>query len=321
MGFNRIQQLADEWGVLVYALDQAKALPSPYSPAPSQWGSAASGICFGLSVIFIARRQAGRDLRHSAESKVASVDYGAIAIQNDFDATEKTDLNRAIYNGLNRLGLIADDSRNGSGATVAAANLIEAARTNGFYLFGLRGMNGAHAIVIVNEPGNVWRLFDANYGHFRMRTLAGFHAFLAWHLRESNDTGLYGADWIGVCVREPPAVTAATALTAHPRRRHAGGKHRPRGGHRCFAAVRFWPRPPAPHPCWPRRSSPAPRLRRGCAGPMSTKPTSPITPRPCGQRARSRAAPTTASTLRCSPPPPWATSRRSTRRCRWARWT
>lgn len=211
MAFNRIQQAADEWGVLVYALDQGKVLPPAYDPvAQAKWGSAASGICFGLALIFIARRQAGRDLPYSEAARQGSVDYRAIAIQNDFDAKQKTDLNVAIYSGLNRLGLKGNDARNTSSERgAAAADLIQAARLNGHYIFGLAGAAGAHAIVIVNEPGNVWRLFDANFGHFKVYSKTGFQAFLSWFLKDGPYGSLYGSSWICVCVADPPAVTSA----------------------------------------------------------------------------------------------------------------
>jgi len=186
MRWDSVQTDAKNAGYLVYAMDQSQ---TDAMTMPGPWGNAYSGYCMGMAVRWIWLRTQGRDFAFNPGTQVYSAtDWQATAIQNIYeDSTKKSEAEHweraaAAYRMTVDEGLRLSRMNRPSGAFL---NLLMT-RSEGCFGISLNREGGGHAIAAQNEGGGVFRLFDANYGHFQAAGADEFKDFLDWYFQETG---------------------------------------------------------------------------------------------------------------------------------------
>jgi hypothetical protein len=206
--WNNVTIGAWQKGILVYAMDQAQS--SGFAKCPD-------GYCVGLATVWASLRWKLSDYAYNANTQeLTSPDPKAVKVQKVFDAALASGGSHwtAIDKALAEVGLKKEPGRSQQTEdTVASSGLYNMIRSgseglgvkggDGIYIVGLRSNAEAHAFAIANEADGWWRLFDANYGHFRLQGNANFREFLRLYLA-SGGTGYikrYGKGWTTIFVK------------------------------------------------------------------------------------------------------------------------
>lgn len=202
--WNKVTVPAWNAGYCDYAMDQM-ALP----------GALGDGTCFGLAALWLKRCFSGKDFACDGNYEVRSVSGMPIAVQAQKTFDEKIGLDplpwKAITAALAHLDLkmvqgYAQKTEAGVWAS-GLYNIIDSGGKKtqgglGGYMVGLRADNAAHAFAIINA-GDTWRMFDANYGCFRVPDETAeksdvFRDFLTDYLSagKSGYAGGYNRGWL-----------------------------------------------------------------------------------------------------------------------------
>ncbi len=191
---------------LVYALDQT--LTPGFAHCPK-------GYCVGLAIRWTHHRFRLGDYDYDpVKQELTAPDREAVDIQRAYDAElgGSGHLWKSIETALLHAKLKLHPGRSqetnhgfsGSGLYTMLENGSPGVSKggNGVYLVGMAGPSGSHCMAISNEGDSWWRLFDGNYGHFRMKGNAVFSTFLRdfLHNGQSGYVRKYTSGWATIGV-------------------------------------------------------------------------------------------------------------------------
>ena len=183
-------------GELVYAMSQSHTM-AWWGPGP--WGNIHRGFCLGLAVRWIWLRHGNEDypLDPGTPTSVFFPDWQATRDQTLYmDAQEaarraggKYTFESTIMPVLQNYGMILNPGRTFFRSWCEPGTPCEwvAEAGKGCYLVSLRAPFSAHAVAMQNEGGDVFRLFDANAGEFRLRGKRPLLAFFTRYLENLYD--------------------------------------------------------------------------------------------------------------------------------------
>lgn len=210
--WDHVNQAARDVGVLVYAMNQ-KMTPG--------FGAMPDGYCLGLAAVWLSLRARLSDYDYNADTmELWYPGPKPYHVQKAFDeklASSGGDLWEATRAGIDKARMkpfvgrwqqTDQSSINTTGlyGVIAKRDSGHVRGGDGFYIVGMKdASNHAHAIAIINEPNQGWRLFDANYGHFRMTGDDYFFKFITWYLQGGVTNYLrdYPSGWATMGVLPP----------------------------------------------------------------------------------------------------------------------
>ncbi len=210
--WSHVNRAARDVGVLVYAMNQS------FTPG---FGAMPAGYCFGLAAVWLSHRARLLDYDYNAETQeLWFPGPKPYQVQRAFDdtlAASHGDLWAASKAGLVKANMQPFVGRwqSNEGSTIDTTGLYSVINKtdsvtvkggDGLYIVGMRNAEGkAHAIAIVNEPNQGWRLFDANHGHFRMTGNDYFFKFITWYFKGgvSNYAKDYPKGWVTMGILPP----------------------------------------------------------------------------------------------------------------------
>jgi len=146
--------------LVIYEFDQSE---SPVMTEPGPWGSAYDGYCAGLAMRWLSLRRENNDYGMDAYGRMLPDYLGSTMGQNVYNDTDyPTTLSKF------GLGLASETIFEGPPNGSALADRVLGKR--GLWLLGLRkGPNkSGHAIAIHSSKAFPSRVFDANYGQFKV---------------------------------------------------------------------------------------------------------------------------------------------------------
>lgn len=211
MNWNTVQTEAKEKGYLIFAMSQAQ---TPVMTQPGPWGAAYSGFCAGLATRWIALRYVGEDFRYDRKTLECEMpDWQSTRDQTLYEidlAKDGADFPKEYKKTFGVYGLFLNDGLvTKMSVAVSGAILRQAGETKPVcYFIEMRRAGGGHAIAMEHIPRGGWRMFDANYGEFKMNDAAAFETFMTWYLHRTG----YGARYdtaINIVGVNPPPYTAA----------------------------------------------------------------------------------------------------------------
>jgi hypothetical protein len=191
---------------LVYALDQT--LTPGFAQCPK-------GYCVGLAIRWVHHRWRLGDYNYDAASQeLHSPDREAVDLQRTYDTALAgnghlwSSIEKALFQSSLKLHQGRSQETNNGFSSSGLYNILEKGSPgysdggNGVYLVGMAGASGSHCMAIANEADGWWRLFDGNYGHFRMKGNAVFSTFLRdfLHNGQSGYVKKYTGGWATIGV-------------------------------------------------------------------------------------------------------------------------
>ena len=227
MKWDDIQREARARGELVYAMDQD--VPTfDESKMPADWVAAAEhGRCVGFTLRWIALRAWGKDYHYSTIR--SDKDVGPTADGGFAEVPRDHALSRSITAGflirietvLAQYEVPVNRGRYSMTSQSISAELVlnRAFAGDGLYYFEMRRKGGAHAIA-VQRSGHIYRLFDANEGHFVFNNSRRFAEYLPEFLKRTGYGKTYVVGtWIaGVSAGPPvPATRPGPPMLRHDR--------------------------------------------------------------------------------------------------------
>jgi len=186
MQLNPIQTAAKTKGQLVFAMDQGEQdIPMM---AGAGFGEGQDGYCMGLSVRWISEMYAGRNLPFSPMTQsYEEVDWLALDLQGRYAAIPSAMLDSDSNGWKNSValcsmtvspGLHAERYFKGPTGSFICDTARRAWGCYGITLSAPAGVGGNHAIAVRHARDNTFHLFDPNYGHFAVKWVDRFQAFL-----------------------------------------------------------------------------------------------------------------------------------------------
>ena len=212
MIWDSVQTAAKQRHVLVFAMDQSQ---TAVMTQPGPWGNAYSGFCAGLAMHWIALRYAKRDFAYDKKTReLTAPDWRTTRNQNqywnggDYDKVRLA-LPLANYGLFVNMGLVGRVERVMTGWDLREVGTA----ADGCYYISLKSAGEGHAIAMQRSTGHDWRLFDANYGEFKLRGRNEFEAFVDWYMAATGykDNFTAATQIIGI---NPPPYINANALNA-----------------------------------------------------------------------------------------------------------
>ncbi|MBX3499015.1 MAG: hypothetical protein KF889_06185 [Alphaproteobacteria bacterium] len=199
-------------GELVYAMDQD--VPKfDESGMPPEWVAAGEGgRCVGFALRWVGLRAWGRDYHHTVISNGGV--SGPTASGGFAEVPRDHALSRSITAGflirvetvLRQYEVPVNRARyiKASYGITAGFVMDRVFAGDGLYYFELRRNGGAHAIA-VQRTGNIFRLFDANEGHFVLDGRKRFSEYIGEFLQRTSYASTYVAGtWVAGVTAIPP---------------------------------------------------------------------------------------------------------------------
>ena len=199
-----IESEARQKGELEYSFDQSE---SAVMTQPGPWGEAYSGYCAGLAMKWIALRLEDEDYEFDVKSRKLG-DLPHWHATRDQNVYEDADYDTALAAYGLKTG--AKTFHRIGGPNAGGLRQIAEAQA-GCYLIRLRRDGGGHAVAMQSDMGRkVFRFFDANYGHFVLKSALRFQIFLNDFLHRSNYQTRYSKETFVFPVVELPSAGGKT---------------------------------------------------------------------------------------------------------------
>ena len=197
MNFDSIQNAAKTKGQLVFAMDQGQQdIPMM---AEAGFGVGQEGYCMGLSLRWISEMYAGRNLPFSPMTGTYDeVDWFALQLFGRYVEMPASVIDTDTLGWKNTTAMLSMSVSPGlrawqffqapSGRFICTT----ARRAWGCYGITLSSKNkGNHAIAVRHARDNAFHLFDPNYGHFAVKWVDKFQAFLDGYFAATGYATLY----------------------------------------------------------------------------------------------------------------------------------
>ena len=191
MTWDNVQTTAKVQNQLVFAMDQAQQT-LPIAPPARDTSNAVGGYCMGLSIHWMERIYAGKNLPFNTLTQTyEDIDWTAMSVYEAYLKMPPEVQTQRWHGAASVLRMTANRGLRGQRWLQPADGkfLCETVgRAWGCYGITLaaKGAAANHAIAVRHARDNTFHLFDANYGHFAVKWIGKFSDFFNWYMQQTG---------------------------------------------------------------------------------------------------------------------------------------